>query len=311
MLEVNDISYDGYYAYQLRNEEISLIVLPEVGGRIVSYNVFGHEFLYTLPELKGREYNLAGIVDIKSYRRDLDYVPAGGYKTWLSPQSKWGWPPYLDLAIGDYYVEYEVGEEELKFKLTSPHCRETGMRLSRTISLRADENKVKIKQGMKNDSAETREYGLWDVTQLKGRGKIIFPLQSREDLIFLRDSELGSEVEIEEVAGELIAVVDCLGEREFKLGTSFSAGWVLTVVEKEEEKLGYLKEFPVFTDSNFGHDCAVEAFDTSDYNYFEVEVHGPVKELEMGEESSFVEEWTVYQWQAGTPLKTIISDLKV
>ncbi|MBM7555543.1 hypothetical protein [Halanaerobacter jeridensis] len=40
--------------------------------------------------LKGRRYSLEGIIDIETYRKDLYYVPAEGYKIWLAPQSDWG-----------------------------------------------------------------------------------------------------------------------------------------------------------------------------------------------------------------------------
>lgn len=311
MLEVNNISYEGYDAYQLKNELISLILLPAVGGRIVSYSNFNHEFLYTIPELKGRTYSLEGIVDIEAYRKDLDYVPAGGYKTWLAPQSKWGWPPYLDLAIGDYDFEYEINNQQLEFRLLSPKCRETGMQLSRTIILSAGSDRVKVKQGMKNCSNQVKEYGLWDVTQLKGQAKVIFPVQSSQDIKFLKESKSDTEVECKEVAGKLLAVITCLGEEEFKLGTSFSEGWILTLVEEEDYQLGYLKEFPVFSNPVFGHDCALEVFDTYKYDYLEVEVHGPMKKLKVGEETSFTEEWTTYQWSKNESLAQIISDLKI
>ena len=311
MLEVNNINYEGYDAYQLKTEELSLIILPAVGGRIVSYTYKEHEFLYTIPELKGGKYNLEGIVDIESYRKDLAYVPAGGYKTWLAPQSKWGWPPYLDLAIGDYEVAYEVDEKELKFEVKSPCCRETGMRLTRTIFLNKEDKKVRIKQGMKNSNSDNKqEYGLWDVTQVQGSGQVIFPLQSKEDLIFLNQSQSDSIVEIIEVEQQLLAVVDCQGQQEFKLGTSFSAGWMLTVLETPNRKLGYLKEFPVFVEATFGHECALEVFDTYKYDYFEVEVHGPVKELKPKQSTSFTEEWSSYQWNKSNSLKEIILDLK-
>lgn len=310
MLEVNNINYEGYDAYQLKNEQVSLIILPAVGGRIVSYTLKNHEFLYTIPELKGREYNLEGIVDIESYRKDLDYVPAGGYKTWLAPQSKWGWPPYLDLAIGDYEVAYELDERKIKFELISPCCRETGMRLTRTILLNKGDRKVRIKQGMKNFGSQSTEYGLWDVTQMKGTGQVIFPLESKDDLVFLNQPQIDLEVEIIEVNHQLLAIVNCHGQKEFKLGTSFSAGWMLTVVETQDNKVGYLKEFPVFEEATFGHECALEVFDTYKYDYFEVEVHGPVTELKPKQSTSFTEKWSSYQWDKSSSLKEIILDVK-
>jgi hypothetical protein len=306
MLDVKEINYESYNAYLLENQYIRVIVLPEVGGRIVSYDVLDHEFLYTIPELKGKKYNLEGILDIESYRRDLDYTPAGGYKTWLAPQSEWEWPPYLDLAIGDYEVEYEVKDDRLDFKLISPQCRETGIRLTREISLFAGQKELVIDQGMKNHSTEIKEFGLWDVTQLKGQGRVVFPIESEEDIAILGQGEDKSEIEIRQVNSDLFAIVNCQGKQEFKVGTSYSAGWILTVVDTAEKKLGYLKEFPVFADASFGHGCAVEVFDTYKYNYFEVEVHGPLIELDSGVETSFVEEWSTYSWDKNINLEEII-----
>ncbi|GAB6138648.1 DUF4380 domain-containing protein [Halanaerobaculum tunisiense] len=305
-LELKSITYQGWNAYELKNKYLSIKVVPQVGGRIISFSKGETELLYTMPKLRGKKFALDEVEDIESYREDLDYLPIGGYKTWLAPQSKWGWPPYLDLAVGEYQIDYYQSNNKIEFKMISPICRESGMQLIRKIILNKDDDNLKLKQKMKNCQADSKEYGLWDVTQVLGSGKVVFPISNEYKLENLMETNGKDFMTLMKIDGELYAIIECPGEVEFKLGTYFSAGWLLSIVEDKGQKIGYLKQFPVFSGAEFGHGYALEVFDTYKFDYFEVEVHGPMTSLASEESAGFAEEWQIYTWEADTSLEEMI-----
>ncbi len=310
MPTINQLTYQGWQAYELKNENLSLIIVPELGGRVVSFSRQGIDLLYTMLSLRGKTYDLEGIADIAAYRQKLDYLPPGGYKTWLAPQSDWEWPPYLDLAVGKYEVDYSQTEGQAELELTSPVCRESGMQFNRRISLAAAQSQVQIVQKMKNCRAQKQECGLWDVTQLAGQGQVIFPLPIEDDLESLSEEVPEQLIDFKLINDQLYVIIDCPGEVEFKVGTYFSAGWVLAVVAREEQVVGYLKTFPVFPEAEFGHGCALEVFDTYKFDYFEVEVHGPKTELTAGEETGFTENWDLFCWPQEKGLAAVIETVE-
>ncbi|GAB6099975.1 hypothetical protein JCM16358_18540 [Halanaerocella petrolearia] len=308
-LRLEQVDYQGWQAYKLENKHLSIVVLPQVGGRIISLVNSGQELLYTMPKMKGETFALEEIEDIKDYRRQIDYLPIGGYKTWLAPQSKWHWPPYLDLAVGKYQIDYHQTDEEIEFKLVSPICRETGMQLVRKVALTKDSKRLVVDQEMKNWGLADKKYGLWDVTQVAGEGQVVLPISSEYELENLKETDGKEFVTTLKIEGNQYAVIDCSGQVEFKLGTYFSAGWLLSLVDVPEGRIGYLKRFPTFSEAEFGHGCAVEVFDTYKFDYFEVEVHGPMTNLGQEENTSFSEEWEIYNWDQDIKLEEVIKEL--
>lgn len=309
LLKIEEIEYLGWEAYRLENKYLSIVILPKVGGRIISFSNKEDEILYTAPNLQGMTLDLLEVDNIKEYREKFKYIALGGYKTWLSPQSNWDWPPYLDLELGSYKCTYHHSEDKIKVNLISPICRESKMQLTRTIVLERDSYSLKIGQGMKNCSLENKECGLWDVTQIADNGQVILPISSFKKIKNLIDTDGTEGIKVLEVNEELYAIINCFGDKMFKIGTDFSAGWVLAIIDKGDKRLGYLKRFPIFEGANFGHGCAVEIFDISNYNYFEIEVHGPLSELLPEEEYGFVEEWELYSWDNQMTIKDIIKKL--
>ncbi|ACL70052.1 DUF4380 domain-containing protein [Halothermothrix orenii] len=310
MIEFKKTEFKGWQGYELKNKVISLILLPEVGGKIVSFSYRGQDLFFNLPENSTSKIDLSRIGDVKSYRKKFDYVPTGGYKTWLAPQSKWDWPPYLDLELGSYNMSVFQEKDKIQVELTSPVCRESGMRLMRVITLKAGSPEVTIKQGMENCSTTDRTFGLWDVTQIHGEGRVIFPILSDDSLGYIVTPEKNNYTERYNFDGKSFISVHCPGQEIFKLGTGYSKGWILTLVEKEDWLLGYLKIFPVFSGARFGHGYAMEVFDTNKYNYFEVEVHGPLNKIRPQDKYFFTEEWRVLSWDKKSDIKEIMETVK-
>ena len=90
------------------------------------------------------------------------------------------------------------------------------------------------------------------------------------------------------------ARIDCLESRKFKFGVDAKEGWILGVIEiPGRDFAGYLKKFPVFQGDEYAHECTAEVFCSGEFDYFEMEVHGPRVTLEPGQSFSFAEEQRV------------------
>ncbi len=313
MIVVNEIDFHGMQAYQVINDKIDFIILPELGGKIISYKYNGHELFYyakNIEKIRDEFKNIEEIKDIKSFRKKYSYDhPIGGFKNWIAPQAIWTWPPYIDLEFGKYAINIDNDGEYAKIEVISPICRESKIQFKRIISLPASYKSINIKQQMINCGQETKNLGVWDVTQVVDHGKVIFAVPNKEtDIVEMvkhyKDIEYISCDNVE------YAVIECRNKTEFKIGTRSSHNWVLTLKEIGNFLYGYLKIFDKFSgDSKFGHECVVEVYDSEKYNYFEVEVHSPVKEILPGKSISLNEVWLVYQWDIKTELSDIVKDL--
>jgi len=296
MVYLEATQYHGWNGYRAGNSYFEVIVIPEVGGRIMSFSCDGHEVLFTMPELRGKTFHPPkDIENIREYRKSQPFYLYGGYKTWLAPQDRWEGPPYIDLDSGPYCFHIsEHTHKKAEFTMKSPVCRETGIQFYRRLRVAGDSRKLWVYQGMINRGENEVEFGLWDVTQVNGPGKVIFPVgpSSYEDGIksFSPASAALKNQVVSLENGK--AVIQCDEKHAFKYGTDYSEGWVSATIPMEDGiQVEFKKTFEIFKDVKFGHGCAIEVYDSGTYPYFEVEIHGPMTRLQPGEEFGFVEEW--------------------
>ena len=137
-VDVREVEDSGWGAISLTSGRLSLTVVPDAGGRVMSLKLDDVEALFTLPELRGRSFEVASAEDVRGRKRQLGWLHYGGYKTWLAPQERWtDGLPYLDLDSGLYSASVDARPGFASVRLTSPVCRETGMELTRTVSMSA------------------------------------------------------------------------------------------------------------------------------------------------------------------------------
>ena len=96
----------GWQAQVLRNELVTLAVIPAIGGRVMQYDLSDHPFLWVNPAEIGRTYEPAA---------DAPWRNFGGFKSWVAPQGRWlrgggEWPPAPTLDHGAYVTTSETGE---------------------------------------------------------------------------------------------------------------------------------------------------------------------------------------------------------
>ncbi len=297
MSAVRPTTYRSFAAWEIKGALVSATVVPELGGRIMSYRLLGDgqdpaiELLWQAAD--PRALLLAEVLqsdDLTDLRRRLGPRHLGGHKTWLAPQSSWGdglWP-FLDLDCGTYTTTIEPSGA---VALASPICRETGMRLSRRIDVDSS-GRLRVEERMTNEGSATARFGLWSVTQVMGGGVARFPVGPIGDLRDSGGTEPGADLY---VAGG-VAAFACRHERPRKIGTAFAGGWIEAVVPSGDgAHVRFRKEYiGAGAGGELPHGCAVEIYDfgPGGLDAFEVELLTGVATLEPGSSRGFTEVWS-------------------
>lgn len=90
--------YNGWACQTLENGPVKLVLVPQVGGRIMAIRWRGHDLSFRQPELEGQVIDVAGVGDLATRKREPGFPLWGGEKTWLAPQAHWQeGSPFLDF----------------------------------------------------------------------------------------------------------------------------------------------------------------------------------------------------------------------
>ena len=138
-IRVHRSDYQGWDACWIEHGPLTLILVPQVGGRIMGKRWRGHDLAFVNAELAGQVEDVASVGDWRARKRELGLLLWGGDKTWLAPQGRWTEEaPFLDLDGGEYHLDVEETDADtLVARMQSPVCRETGVQISRTLIVSA------------------------------------------------------------------------------------------------------------------------------------------------------------------------------
>ncbi len=297
MTAVRAADYRGWDALWLERGPLALVLVPQVGGRLMGIRWHGHELAFIHPDLAGRVEDVAAVADVREAKRRLGFPLWGGDKTWLAPQDRWtDEVPFLDLDSGAY--ETAIGDAGVT--MTSPVCRETGIQIERTVALGRDAGNWSVTHVLINRSDAAVTWAPWDVTMLCRPADVWLPTRrysAYPDGVRAFDHE-GESATIRDTVvrrdGDLAAIT-CREARKFKYGVDADRGVVLAVIDVPGlGPVGLRKEVPADPARAYGHGCVAEVFNASDHDYFEVELHGPLVDLAPGERFTLREEAAVF-----------------
>jgi len=290
-MTVRQADYRGWDAWWVERGPLTLILVPQVGGRIMNFHWHGHPLAFVNDQLAGRVEDVAAVNDVRARKRELDFLLWGGDKTWLAPQPSWTDAlPFLDLDSGAYSIDFDHSEPQtLIVRMTSPVCRETGIQLTRTIRLSETTSAWTLTHRMQNQSNSNTKWALWDVDMIRRPAQIYLPRRAGSaypDGVKTFDNEGESTTIRESVVSyhDAMVKVDCTMAHKFKFGVDAEYGSIFAVLDVEGlGPVGYRKQFPTFHPQPYGHGCVAEVFNASLYHYLELESHGPVVVLQPGE----------------------------
>jgi len=161
--------FRGWNALRLANGLVEAGIVPEIGGRVMAFNLGDYVFLWVNPALEGQLFSPEENQGDGSLGAWKNY---GGAKTWPAPQGwssddEWHGPPDPVLDTGRYTVE--VAAERggaATVRLKSPADPRTGVSITRQFTLRPNQARAVLHLEMKNESDRPRRWALWEVVQV-------------------------------------------------------------------------------------------------------------------------------------------------
>ena len=281
LVQKNICGWDGYH---WENGDISLGIVPPLGGRIMSLQFCGEEILFVQEEHRGEVFDLKELMIDK---KEFGFRVWGGDKTWIAPERSWvDKIPPLDLDAG----KYEFAFDKNKVTMTSAVCRETGLRITREIELYED-NKIVLTETIKNETAAPIQRGIWNVTQILRPFDIFVP--SLKKNVRLYEDEAFKDCPIQKYLSEESGwtKISCFDNAHFKFGTLMDQGKVRALRPMRNSILEFIKTFPVDSKARYAHDSCLEIYNSPIHNYCEIEVHSPLIMLDPGQSFSQEQQW--------------------
>ncbi|NER80710.1 MAG: hypothetical protein F6K42_14295 [Leptolyngbya sp. SIO1D8] len=282
-------------ALWVQGDRMELILVPQVGGRIMGLRWEAQDVFWVNAALAGKAVDVQSLQNPAVEKETLGFLLWGGNKTWLAPQEHWQRAlPFVDLDSGTYDVEIlENTTSQIKIALTSPICRESWMRITRILTMNT--HCWSITHLLENRGDRAVRWGAWSNSMVRRPAQVFLPL-GQSSAFTEGVKTFAHEGESLEVRSRVVshnqdmAGVQCEIPVKFKFGVDSDRGIVLTVIPLATGGyLGWVSQFATDPAESYGHGCTAEVFNAAAHDYLEVEVHSPVRSLEPGKSFTFTE----------------------
>jgi hypothetical protein len=257
---------------------MSLVVVPDLGGRILRYGLGGENVLFDNPDYAGKT---------------LENTPAGkldqgysGYNIDLGPELR-GIPKHLPLWVGKYRV-LEAGPAIVVRSEIDPATR---MEITKRIEADPLDGSLRILQTMTNRGEKDASYCFWDRTLCAGGGYALIPLKASSGRpsgwSLMKDGKYVSEnpthPSVKVIDGVLVAKAEGASS---KLGADSDGGWIAYTRGKQL----LVKYYPYFPEGKYtdGGNSVELYFDPK---VCELEPLSPEVTIAPGRAYEFMERW--------------------
>lgn len=285
----------SWAGYRLNFGDVSLGIVPQIGGRIMSLLYQGEELFFVQDEYKGEICHFDEGTDLRKEKQRMGFRYWGGDKTWVAPQEAWfADTPPLVLDSGEYQIQLK----ENGVKMMSLPCRETGLQIIRDVVIQ-DEQTIALNQTFRNISSEIVKWGIWNVTQMIRPFAVYLPAKKQQIRVYRGEDlieHVGHKMSIDD---DWVKVV-CDDNTRFKVGGMIDQGVILALrhtstnnQKKQGETIALVRSFDIAAEAAYAHDAIAEVYNSAQYNYLEVEVHAPIQALQPDEEYCHSQVWKV------------------
>jgi hypothetical protein len=301
-METRLIDLHGYKeCIEICNGDSRVVLEPNCGGRILYYEYKGVNALYINPADDG-------------YLLESGKSPAGPFSPCagrcdIGPEMTT--PPHPDLWMGNWIA---VIQEDQSVEMTSMMDHETGVQLTRTVSLDEHFAKLKFTQSILNISETPKQYFHWSRTLCTGGGIALAPvnLNSRFPngyITYGPGDVINYRPECEPNVCILDGLLQIFGPSTTKkFAMDLSEGWLAYLTR---DSLLFVKKFPVYPGRVYGELASNNmSFWYNENEMCEVEPMGPLEVIQSSYEASFTETW--YLMEYDHPGKTAVksSDIR-
>jgi hypothetical protein len=285
--------WNGWKAIIIQNRLISTVTVPDIGARLMQYNLDGYRSVYRDSSLNGITFTPAAGSPFHNF---------GGFKNWPSPQygpGRWSWPPPPTLDCGKYTYEISADTpDSAAIKVISPieQWKAPNLQFVRRMTIFKNYSRIKMEQFLINTGDTLINWGIWDNTQsiVNHQGEndfknfwVYFPINPNS--VFGSDGVKYDQSSAGWTGEAAPGIYGCrFTPNSQKLFADPNKGWICYV--DELNGVAFAKTFPVFEGAQYPDDGARVAV-YMDASYMEVEVTGPVEDIPAGGMISFTENW--------------------
>jgi hypothetical protein len=288
--------------FVLKNDLVTLAVLPKIGGRIMQYDLGTHPSMYI-------DENAKNVVP------ENGNSVVGGYRTLPSPQSDFSWPSPSELDCKPYKCKVLTNnadstviylESDIVNSTDDKYKTHQGLQFKRVITMYKASSHVKVEVTMLNKGNSTINHGIWDITQsdCTNKGEVDienFWVYFRKNptstlgggngwLQYMDQGDQGETQWKPDAAPGGIMGVQYQQVANAKIGADCSAGWIAFV--DRLDGYAYIKKFTYENGKTYPDSGAsVQVYTYASMNMIEVEVLGPLTSLSHGDSTKMTENW--------------------
>lgn len=162
--KVEPTLFEGWKAEKITNEWVELIIVPQLGGRLMQVTFGGHPYLFVNRELAGRYFPPP---EGAAKGKWFNY---GGDKIWPMPegsQDDQHWPGPISDALDDGEYAFSVLSQGMRctVRLAGPPDQRTGLQYTREIGIDSESPEITFRATMKNASTHPIRWSVQSVTQ--------------------------------------------------------------------------------------------------------------------------------------------------
>jgi hypothetical protein len=162
--KVEPTQFEEWKAEKITNEWVELIIVPQLGGRLMQVTFAGHPYLFVNRELAGKYFPPS---EGAAKGKWFNY---GGDKIWPMPegsQDAQHWPGPIADALDDGEYAFTVLSQgaQCTVRLAGPPDERTGLQYTREIGLDGESPEITFRATMKNASAHPIRWSAQSVTQ--------------------------------------------------------------------------------------------------------------------------------------------------
>ena len=303
-VNISKIDYNGWIdCYEISNSIVRLVVVPQIGGRIMEYSLDGENALWQNESELGKTSG----PDIGRTWRNY-----GGYKAWNAPQSSWR-KNNKDCYYDSMPASVEILPDGHGVRVTNSPVDHLGFQFVREISLSDTTSRVRITERMRNISDREISWSVWDVTQVKTPCWVVFPIKEQSKF-----AGGYSKIYPPNKMLQQVTKVGNIGILQYNNATENWAtdamgGWMAYI----KGQLAYTKHWPTrlvgVTYPDGGCDAKFYTCGTKYPDcYAEMGVMGPIVTLKPGEQTALIEDWFLTRLnQSAKDIPDVIERLKL
>ena len=162
--KVEPTMFEGWKAERITNEWVELIIVPQLGGRLMQVTFAGHPYLFVNREFAGKYFPPS---EGAAKGKWFNY---GGDKIWPMPEGSdddahWPGPVSDALDDGDYSFTVLSQGAQCTVRLAGPPDERTGLQYTREIGIDSQSPEISFHATMKNASTHPSRWSVQSVTQ--------------------------------------------------------------------------------------------------------------------------------------------------